>query len=97
MFSPTQLGYASVSSRSIYCPSVDVFFKSVDHYWQGDLVAVLLTGMGRDGVGKVVALGPGVAGVSPGAVRMILRSDVGGTRPGTFAQRVAVPVEDLAE
>lgn len=53
--------------------------------------------LGRDGVGKVVALGPGVAGVPPGATRMILRSDVGGTRPGTFAERVAVPVEDLVE
>ncbi|GAB4071539.1 chemotaxis-specific protein-glutamate methyltransferase CheB [Ancylobacter sonchi] len=32
-----------------YRPSVDVFFKSVARLWRGDTVAVLLTGMGRDG------------------------------------------------
>lgn len=47
--SPTRLGYTRVPLETSYRPSVDVFFKSVDHYWQGDVVAVLLTGMGRDG------------------------------------------------
>jgi chemotaxis response regulator CheB len=28
---------------------VDVFFKSVKHFWRGDVVGVVLTGMGRDG------------------------------------------------
>ena len=37
-----------ISSRS-YRPSVDVFLKSVDHFWKGEVIAVLLTGMGRDG------------------------------------------------
>ncbi|WP_449420078.1 chemotaxis-specific protein-glutamate methyltransferase CheB [Phormidium nigroviride] len=32
-----------------YRPSVDVFFKSVAHYWHRQGTAVLLTGMGRDG------------------------------------------------
>ena len=32
-----------------YRPSIDVFFKSVAHYWTPKGTAVLLTGMGRDG------------------------------------------------
>src|SRR5437879_3570621 len=32
-----------------YRPSVDVFFESVAKHWHGDVAAVLLTGMGRDG------------------------------------------------
>ena len=32
-----------------YRPSIDVFFKSVAHYWTLKGTAVLLTGMGRDG------------------------------------------------
>jgi len=47
--SPNRLGYTRIPAETSYRPSVDVFFKSVDHYWQGDAVAVLLTGMGRDG------------------------------------------------
>ena len=31
------------------CPSIDLFFKSADRYWPGEIVGVLLTGMGRDG------------------------------------------------
>jgi two-component system response regulator WspF len=47
--SPNRLGYTRAPAETSYRPSVDVFFKSVDHYWQGEVVAVLLTGMGRDG------------------------------------------------
>jgi two-component system response regulator WspF len=47
--SPNRLGYTRAPAETSYRPSVDIFFKSVDHYWQGELVAVLLTGMGRDG------------------------------------------------
>jgi two-component system response regulator WspF len=47
--SATRLGYTRVPVECSYRPSVDVFLKSVDHYWKGDAVAVLLTGMGRDG------------------------------------------------
>ena len=47
--SSTRLGYTRVPVELSYRPSVDVFLKSVDHFWKGDVVAVLLTGMGRDG------------------------------------------------
>jgi two-component system response regulator WspF len=47
--SPNRLGYTRAPAETSYRPSVDVFFKSVDHFWQGEVVAVLLTGMGRDG------------------------------------------------
>jgi NADPH:quinone reductase len=53
--------------------------------------------LGRDGMGTVLAVGPNVSGIPVGAHRLILRSDVGGTRPGTFAEKVVVPVGDLAE
>jgi len=47
--SPTRLGYTRVPAEYSYRPSVDVFLKSVDHFWKGEVIAVLLTGMGRDG------------------------------------------------
>jgi NADPH:quinone reductase len=53
--------------------------------------------LGRDGVGLVVEVGSGVQGVRVGDRRAILRGQVGGNRPGTFAQRVAVPAQDLVE
>ena len=53
--------------------------------------------LGRDGMGTVLSVGPNVSGIPVGTRRLILRSDVGGTRPGTFAEKVVVPVEDLAE
>lgn len=39
-----------------YRPSVDVFFKSVAHHWKEPGIAVLLTGMGRDGAEGLLAL-----------------------------------------
>ena len=53
--------------------------------------------LGRDGMGTVVEIGPGVAGIAVGDRRIVLRGDVGVERAGTFAERVAVPVESLAE
>lgn len=53
--------------------------------------------LGRDGVGQVIALGPNVTSLGIGDRRAILRGPVGVSRPGTFAQRVAVPVESLIE
>ena len=47
--SGNDLGYRSEPRDYVYRPSVDVFFESVAQWWQGDLVGVLLTGMGRDG------------------------------------------------
>ena len=44
-----RLAYTRMPVDSSYRPSVDVFFKSVGEHWQGEVVALLLTGMGRDG------------------------------------------------
>jgi NADPH2:quinone reductase len=52
--------------------------------------------LGRDGVGTVIELGPGVGELKLGDRRLILRGEVGVTRAGTFAERVAVSVESLA-
>ena len=46
---PARLGYVRQPLDCSYRPSVDVFFKSVSRFWHGDVVGVLLTGMGRDG------------------------------------------------
>src|ERR1700722_586089 len=46
---PGTLGYSSSPVDSPYRPSIDVFFESIRDLWRGDLVGVLLTGMGRDG------------------------------------------------
>ncbi|HEV8378121.1 MAG TPA: zinc-binding alcohol dehydrogenase family protein [Tepidisphaeraceae bacterium] len=51
--------------------------------------------LGRDGVGKVIAVGPGIAGAKVGDAVMILRGETGVTRPGTLAEKVAVSVDNL--
>jgi two-component system, chemotaxis family, response regulator WspF len=51
-----QLGYTADPSDYAYRPSVDVFFKSVGRLWLGEVVGVLLTGMGRDGALGLKAL-----------------------------------------
>jgi two-component system response regulator WspF len=43
------LGYTPNPVDYVYRPSVDVFFESVVKHWKGEVVGVLLTGMGRDG------------------------------------------------
>lgn len=53
--------------------------------------------LGRDALGTVVTLGPGVEGPQIGDRKAILRGAVGVERAGTFAQRVAVPVQNLVE
>ena len=50
------LGYAVEPKSNYYHPSADVFFASVAKYWRGQCVAVLLTGMGRDGAAGMSAL-----------------------------------------
>lgn len=52
----TQLGYVAQPTDSSYCPSVDVFFKSLAQNWRGRAIGVLLTGMGRDGAAGLKAL-----------------------------------------
>jgi two-component system response regulator WspF len=47
--SPTRLVYTAGPADCACRPSIDLFFKSVDRCWPGDVIAVLLTGMGRDG------------------------------------------------
>ena len=43
------LSYTNVSEKNYYRPSVDIFFNSLTKYWHGEIIGVLLTGMGRDG------------------------------------------------
>ncbi|MEH6413499.1 chemotaxis response regulator protein-glutamate methylesterase [Pseudomonas sp. CGJS7] len=43
------LGYTREPVEQPYRPSVDVFFESANRAWTGEIVGVLLTGMGRDG------------------------------------------------
>jgi NADPH2:quinone reductase len=53
--------------------------------------------LGRDGVGSVVSVGPDVKGIRTGDRFAVLRGEVGVSRWGTFAGRVAVPVQNLVE
>ena len=53
--------------------------------------------LGRDGLGIVLQVAEGVAGTKPGDRRAILRGETGVNRPGTFAERVALPAQDLVE
>ena len=50
------LTYSGEPSNIPFRPSVDVFFKSVAEHWPTKGVAVLLTGMGRDGAEGLAAL-----------------------------------------
>ena len=47
--------------------------------------------LGRDGMGAVAQIGSEVNGLHLGEQRAVLRGPLGVERPGTFAQRVAVP------
>jgi NADPH2:quinone reductase len=51
--------------------------------------------LGRDGIGVVEQLGAGVTQFKIGDKATIVRSEIGVSRRGTFAERVAVPVESL--
>jgi len=44
-----QLAYSEEPKELVYKPSVNVFFNSVAKYWDGTIIAALLTGMGDDG------------------------------------------------
>jgi chemotaxis response regulator CheB len=51
-----RVGYTACPTDYVYRPSVDVFFHSACRLWPGDIVGVLLTGMGRDGALGLKAL-----------------------------------------
>ena len=51
-----RLAYTPIPQDYVYRPSVDVFFHSACALWAGDIVGVLLTGMGRDGALGLKAL-----------------------------------------
>jgi two-component system response regulator WspF len=53
---PNRLGYTKEPRHHSYRPSVDVFFESVCRRWRGEVIGVLLTGMGRDGALGLKAL-----------------------------------------
>ncbi len=53
--------------------------------------------LGRDGFGTVIAVGPGVRDVRVGDRKTVLRGEVGVSRWGTLAEKVAVPAESLVE
>ncbi len=51
-----RLGYTAEPRDQCFRPSVDVFFQSLVRYWTPPGIAVLLTGMGRDGAEGMHAL-----------------------------------------
>lgn len=51
-----EFAYRQPRDGTFYHPSVDVFFESLAAYWPGPGVAVLLTGIGRDGADGLLAL-----------------------------------------
>ena len=53
--------------------------------------------LGRDGLGIVTKVNDGTTEVRVGESRAVLRGETGINRPGTFAERVAVPMQSLVE
>jgi chemotaxis response regulator CheB len=54
--SPARLAYVCQPLDCAYRPSIDLFFKSANRFWPGDVIGVVLTGMGRDGAEGLRAL-----------------------------------------
>jgi NADPH2:quinone reductase len=52
--------------------------------------------LGRDGLGTIISTAPDVREFKVGDRAIILRSEIGVNRAGTFAEKVAVPVASLA-
>ena len=50
------LGYEPAADDDLHRPSVDVFFRTLVRHWPNKGLAVLLTGMGRDGAAGLLAL-----------------------------------------
>lgn len=53
--------------------------------------------LGRDGIGKVIAVGADVRDVRVGETKVVVRGETGVNAPGTFAQRVAVNADSLID
>ncbi len=51
-----RLRYTEHPQDVVYRPSIDVFFASAALHWRGDIIGVLLTGMGRDGARGLLEL-----------------------------------------
>ena len=51
-----RLQYQKEPADYPYRPSIDVFFHGVARHWKGKAAALLLTGMGRDGAGGLLAI-----------------------------------------
>jgi len=54
--SASRLAYTQHPADCSYRPCIDVFFRSAERHWRGDIIAVLLTGMGRDGAEGLLTL-----------------------------------------
>lgn len=48
--------YSVIPRDTPYRPSVDVFWHSLEQHWKGDITAILLTGMGKDGAKSMLSL-----------------------------------------
>ncbi|HSU55598.1 MAG TPA: chemotaxis response regulator protein-glutamate methylesterase [Candidatus Dormibacteraeota bacterium] len=53
---PRQLAYTPEPVDCSYRPSIDAFFKSIEKFWPGEVIGIVLTGMGRDGAEGLRAL-----------------------------------------
>jgi two-component system response regulator WspF len=53
---PRRLIYTREPTDCSYHPCIDVFFKSAARFWPGQIIGVVLTGMGRDGAEGLRAL-----------------------------------------
>jgi two-component system response regulator WspF len=54
--SPTRLAYIEQPADCAYRPSVNLLFQSASRVWRGDVIGVVLSGMGRDGAEGLRAL-----------------------------------------
>jgi NADPH2:quinone reductase len=52
--------------------------------------------LGRDGIGTIESVGPGVTNWKAGDTAVLLRSEIGVNRWGTLAEKCAIPVASLA-
>jgi chemotaxis response regulator CheB len=50
------LDYTAAPRDDFYCPSINLFFKSVARHWKHKAAGLLLTGMGKDGAQGLKAL-----------------------------------------